>query len=429
MVKLLIIADDFTGALDTGVHFAARGAATRVVTDPAFDFGGADPAVQVLVLDGETRHLPPAEAAAVVRQAVSRALAAGIPYIYKKTDSALRGNVGAELAAVLEAAGIDQLPFIPAFPKAGRVTQGGIHRIDGVPVAESVFGRDPFEPVRHSRVADILAEQTSLPVVERTPGDPGGCRPGIQVFDAGTDSDLLQIGWQLGSDGVRICAGCAGFAHVLAGLLALGGPAPEVPCLQPPFFVVCGSVNPVTLRQLDTAQRDGFPRFRLLPEQKLLPEWLESGACTAAVQNWLEAARRAGRCILDSNDPPESPEASRMFAAERGLGLEQVRVRISAALGRLMKQLLDSGLKATLMCTGGDTLLALMQTVKVTALTPVCELATGVVLTEFVYQGKSYDIISKSGGFGGPDLLCRLAHLVVAGAGQKEDAACLRNMI
>ena len=42
MVKLLIIADDFTGALDTGVQFAARGAATRVVTDLAYDFAGAD---------------------------------------------------------------------------------------------------------------------------------------------------------------------------------------------------------------------------------------------------------------------------------------------------------------------------------------------------------------------------------------------------
>ena len=35
MGKLLLIADDFTGALDTGVQFAARGAATSVVTDPA----------------------------------------------------------------------------------------------------------------------------------------------------------------------------------------------------------------------------------------------------------------------------------------------------------------------------------------------------------------------------------------------------------
>lgn len=31
MLLLLIIADDFTGALDTGVQFAAYGAATRVM--------------------------------------------------------------------------------------------------------------------------------------------------------------------------------------------------------------------------------------------------------------------------------------------------------------------------------------------------------------------------------------------------------------
>lgn len=52
MVKLLIIADDFTGALDTGVQFAARGAATRVVTDLAYDFTLAD--AEVLVMVAET---------------------------------------------------------------------------------------------------------------------------------------------------------------------------------------------------------------------------------------------------------------------------------------------------------------------------------------------------------------------------------------
>ena len=107
----------------------------------------------------------------------------------------------------------------------------------------------------------------------------------------------------------------------------------------------------------------------------------------------------------------------------------QVRVRISTTLGHLMKRLLDGGLEATLMCTGGDTLLALMRTVNVAELTPVCELATGVVLTKFVYQGKPYDIISKSGGFGEADLLCRLADLTGTGADQKEDTICLRNTI
>jgi len=37
-VKLFIIADDFTGALDTGVKFAAAGISTKVVTDFSLDF-------------------------------------------------------------------------------------------------------------------------------------------------------------------------------------------------------------------------------------------------------------------------------------------------------------------------------------------------------------------------------------------------------
>ena len=428
MVKLLIIADDFTGALDTGVQFSAHGAVTSVITDPAFDFTKVDSSIQVLVMDAETRHLEPEQAYSVVRKAVEHALAAGVCCIYKKTDSALRGNIGAELTAVLDAAGTDRLPFIPAFPKMNRITQNGVHLIDGVPVAESVFGRDPFEPVRHSRISDILHQQSSLPVIQRHPGDPDNDSPGIQVFDAASDDDLLRIGWRLGVSGVRLCAGCAGFAAVLANLLALSGPPPQVPALEKILFIACGSVNPVTRRQLDYAEQAGFPRFRLLPEEKLLPEWLESRDCAVKVKYWYKTATQKGVCILDTNDPPGGPDA-KAVAAERGLDLQQVRIRISHTLGQLMRRLLDNGLEATLMCTGGDTLLALMRAVNVTELTPVCELDTGVVLTHFTYQRKNHYIISKSGGFGEAVLLCRLAKLTGAGTMQKEDISCLRNTI
>lgn len=86
--------------------------------------------------------------------------AAGIPYIYKKTDSALRGNIGCELNAVMDASGEACLIFAPAFPQMGRVTRRGIHYIDGVPVADSVFGKDPFEPVTESSVREIVRKQS-----------------------------------------------------------------------------------------------------------------------------------------------------------------------------------------------------------------------------------------------------------------------------
>ena len=416
MVRLLMIADDFTGALDTGVQFAARGAATCVVTDPAYDFSRAGKDVQVLVLDAETRHLSPEAAYGVVHRAVRDALKAGFSYIYKKTDSALRGNIGSELAAVMDAAGADRLPFIPAFPKMNRVTRGGVHYIDGTPVADSVFGKDPFEPVRRSHVGEIIAEQSGVPVtvhgVEEEASAQGA--PGIQVYDAATDDDLQRIGRQLGREGLRLCAGCAGFGTVLAELLALEGTTPRLPKLKPALFVACGSVNPVTLRQLSTAEAAGFPHVHLTPVQKLEPHWQSTAECADAVRSWLKLAEDHRRLILDVNDPEGATDTD-VYAKDHGLTVEDLRVRISTELGRLIKCLLDGGLDATMLCTGGDTLLALMRAVDVAELTPVCELATGTVLTNFVYQGKTYHIMSKSGGFGEPDLLCNLARLVGAG--------------
>ena len=50
MLLLLILADDFTGALDTGVQFAACGIPTRVVVGEQVDFAANDAAVLVWTL-------------------------------------------------------------------------------------------------------------------------------------------------------------------------------------------------------------------------------------------------------------------------------------------------------------------------------------------------------------------------------------------
>ena len=100
MLRLLMIADDFTGALDTGVQLAAHGIPTQVVVGQA-DLSACSSTV--LVVDTETRHLPAAKAAKAVEELTRSAVENGVGCIYKKTDSALRGNIGAELAALLKA--------------------------------------------------------------------------------------------------------------------------------------------------------------------------------------------------------------------------------------------------------------------------------------------------------------------------------------
>ena len=411
MILLFIIADDFTGALDTGVQFAARGVPTQVTVDPEVDFAAHDTAV--LVVDTETRHLPASEAYEKILHLSRRALSYGIQTIYKKTDSALRGNIGAELSALLDASGRKNLPFLPAFPQAGRITRQGIHYVDGVPVTESPFGLDPFEPVRHSAVTELIAEQCSIPAKSFPALAPGNAlpdEPGILVFDAGSTDDLLSTGQRLSQAGMlSVSAGCAGFGAVLPELLGIA-PAKDrqIPRLDPRLLVVCGSVNPITLAQLDWAERHGFARIRLTPRQKLEQDYWSGSQGQAELLQRKRPLAQNPRCIIETNDPGgNQPTAD--YAAKLGIDRETLRVRIAGSLGYLTGELFTSPSLGTLLLTGGDTLLQCMNCVGVTELEPLCELEQGVVLARFACNGCTRHVITKSGGFGREDLLTELA--------------------
>lgn len=411
MILLLIIADDFTGALDTGVQFAAHGIRTRVVVDPDVDFSALE--TRVLVVDTETRHLPAAKAYDTVAKLTGRAQQAGVGYIYKKTDSALRGNIGAELAAVLEASGCRQLPFLPAFPQMGRITRGGVHYVDGVPVTESAFGSDPFEPVTHAVITDLIAEQCNLPARSfpaLTETDSVPLSDGILIFDAADAGDLYRTGCQLfNQGGLHIMAGCAGFGAVLPGLFGIAAetsrPLPE---LDPRLLVVCGSVNPITLAQLDKAAGAGFTRLRLTPRQKLEPGYWQSDEGRAELDCIEKMLAANPHCIIETNDHG-SNQPTADYAARLGIGRETLRVRIAGSLGHLVGAIFTSPSLGTLMLTGGDTLLQCMDCIGVRELEPICELEQGVVLARFTYNGCTRHIITKSGGFGQENLLTDLA--------------------
>lgn len=407
---LLIIADDFTGALDTGVQFAAHGIKTRVVVgaDAALTHQNAD----VLVVDTETRHLPAAQAYAAVEGLVQRAKYAGFAYLYKKTDSALRGNVGAELAALLSASGSRQLAFLPAFPQMNRVTKNGVQYIDGVPVTESPFGVDPFEPVRHAAVTDLLAEQTDLPAASFPALAADGSVPaedGILVFDAATVDELRSTGRALlNNGGLRVLAGCAGFGAVLPELLGLGGADVTCPALDPRLLVICGSVNAITLAQLDKAEQAGFTRLRLTPHQKLMPDYWRSADGRMTLDHIEETLAAHPYNIIETNDEGGN-EPTATAADALGLTREEMRVRIASGVGQLVGALFASPAVGTLLLTGGDTLLQCMNSVGVHELEPICEMEHGVVLARFGCGGTTRYVITKSGGFGQADLLTALA--------------------
>lgn len=414
MIQLLMIADDFTGALDAGVQFASHGAKTTVITDTVSQWSQDVQNVDILVVDAETRHMPAQQAYDTVHRIVIQGVQAGIPHIYKKTDSALRGNIGAELSALLHASGEKQLPFLPAFPQIGRCTKQGVHYIQDLPVAQSVFGKDPFEPVKESRVDKLIAGQTQDPVTVLPPLDYGDALPeqeGILVFDSLSERDLSITAHRL-MEGKKlaIMAGCAGFAAMLPQLLGTNTlhHEPVLPKLDSRLLVLCGSVNPITQTQLDHAQASGFLRLRMEPRQKLEPDYWDSDQGRQQLAQWLPLLQQGKHTIIDSNDPG-SNQPTADYAKAQGLTLEDVRLRISGSLGQILKAISQENLPGTLLVTGGDTLMQCMNCMGIHEIEPLCEVEAGVVLSRFQYQGVSRYVISKSGGFGKADLLISLS--------------------
>jgi uncharacterized protein YgbK (DUF1537 family) len=130
--RILVLADDLTGALEAGAKFAGQGIRTLVSTELSLRPKGCDESIGVLVIDAETRHLPAAEAGQRVWELAHAAGEQGFRYLYKKTDSTLRGNIASELGALAEAFPGSALLYAPAYPRMGRTVKRGMLYVHGV---------------------------------------------------------------------------------------------------------------------------------------------------------------------------------------------------------------------------------------------------------------------------------------------------------
>ena len=430
MVKLLILADDFTGALDTGVQFSGKGIRTQVVVSSHWVEPDSD--CDVMVIDMETRHVPKEKAYEIVNDVCQRAVKYGIRCFYKKTDSALRGNVGSELQAAADAVFGKNIVFVPAFPAMRRITVDGVHYIDGIPVKESVFGQDPFEPVMYDRVDELLratgyrggvigvskaerklqtAEDWKTQASEeRRQKAAEAAKQQLFLYDAETDADLDEIAEAVSKKSdIPILAGCAGFAAKLPELLKLPVKKSGDVKLKENLVFLCGSVNPITKSQIVYGEKMGIPRIHLKPEEKLEISYWDQPEGLGKIRQLAKDGMQ--HIIIDSNDE-EGHNDTMEYAAKKGYSIEDVRVRISETLGYLLKKLIDAGMEGTYLITGGDTLIGFMKAIGVSELEPVNEIRPGCVLTSLNYQDKKHYVITKSGGFGQERLIEQLTRIL-----------------
>ncbi len=279
MPQLAIVADDLTGAADTGACFAAVGLATLIRLQ------GISPSnADVVIVSTESRDLDGTAAARAVRSAIIDIVGGQGDeeprWIYKKIDSALRGHPREELLAAMDAFGATRALVAPAFPAEGRTTVGGRQHIDGAPLESSrfgdagvvsdlvaLFGTDHGPPVRLLDLPTLRGQPDAL---RRLLDD--GSR-GIVVADAETDDDLMTLASAVNSGRLCLFCGSAGFARQLARSLPLTRNAhPHLKAVRRsgPILIVAGSQHEATARQIQVLRESGVAVVR--PGQGLIDD-------------------------------------------------------------------------------------------------------------------------------------------------------------
>ncbi|SFG85772.1 Uncharacterized conserved protein YgbK, DUF1537 family [Halopelagius inordinatus] len=344
----LVVADDLTGATDTGHEFAARGLRTLVST---FDASTTDAGSQtdVRVVDTDSRYADPTDAAVRVERVISDGDAG---FVYKKVDSTLRGNLVAEVDAAVNATGADVALVAPASPRNGRTTVEGYHLVDGVPVSETDAGNDPDKPVETSHLPTRFAP-SSFPVVRlpvnRVAAGAAAVAADLEataaegrtvvVADASNERHLDAVA----SGGARadcsvVYVGSAGLArYVETPPPAADGP-PSVPGRERSVLCVVGSTNPATVEQI-----------RALPDASVVSLDVETAVESPATASDDAAAdcearlKRSGLAALVSAPDPDAP--NRAAEAGRRLGLDgaEVRARVGEALAGTVERLWRGG--------------------------------------------------------------------------------------
>lgn len=431
MTKIAIIADDLTGASDSGVQFARKGLKTTVVFDVIqlpVSAKGAD----AVAIETDSRAIAPSEARERAREAAQGARLAGIPYIYKKVDSTLRGNLGPEIDGIMDEIPFDLAVIAPAFPKLGRTTVAGQHLLKGVPIEQTEIGRDPKCPVHDSRLERLLATQScrktglvalavlhqgTEAVLEQVAAlKAQGAE--LVVFDAQEDADLQRIAEAMAASSYNLLwVGSAGLADYLPAALGLTGGA-NGPVLAPgtkPVMLVAGSVSPVTRAQAAAVQgAPGVVSAELDPLQILT----DGEDCAREIDRCaalLEGALAAGHDVaLTSGAAPEQVASAQRLGESLGLDGTAVSNRIALVLGQLAARIIGGAELQGLILTGGDTAKAVCRRLGIAGLEVCTELEPGVPLSRFV-GSRPVPVVTKAGAFGTEETLLRALHTLKGG--------------
>jgi len=328
--------------------------------------------------------------------------------IYKKIDSTIRGNLVEEIEAILDLNCVDIVLFAPALPKSERITIGGYHLVNQLPIVRSRYAKDAdgnlissYLPAIFSNKSKYKVGRIPLEVVEEGPKSimdsivaqyKSGTR--ILISDTCTDEDLYNIKEAILNVNLSVLpVGSAGLFRQFFPKSELNNTYPSL--------IVCGSLNKIARRQVERLISEGKTEYIELNLSQMFTEDREKELGKNIKTAQISLAKGYDTILA-------TPEKEYKIFSEKSNARIDFKMRINEFLAVIATEIIKTCKLSGLVLTGGSTALKVIQNLKAKGveikkdldfLTPIGAL-----------KGGSFDgllIITKAGGFGKEDVLIK----------------------
>ncbi len=405
--KLLVIADDLTGANDTGVQFIRKKLKCTVITKPE-NMAGTIKESDVVIVDTESRSDSREDAYRKAFKTGKISISHNFKYVYKKIDSTMRGNLGAEISGLMDSMEFREAVLAPALPVYGRTTRNGYVYVNGSLLEETETARDPKTPVFNSYIPDIISQQcdkkTAVISIEdvrkgkvflmnriREEQKNGAA---VVIADAIDEKDLDTLASAVVSlDKKILFVGSTGFARHLSEHF-------KIREKKKPNIVIAGSVSQTTMSQLNhTIANTDISVIDTVTEKILSKRRNQEKARILKIVK--EDTGKGKNIIIRSAATREVVDQS--FETGRNYNLDSFKVSESIAsfLGEIARDIIQGVEINGVLITGGDIAIK----------TSRCLLASGIIINGEILPGipygqftdehlKNIKIATKAGGFG-----------------------------
>ena len=377
MKKMLLIADDFTGANDSGIKIVQRGydASISLNCNEKFDSN-------INIIDTETRNLNKNKAYDIVDKTISNLEnLSDYLVIYKKVDSTLRGNIRSEYEAIYKYLNPQFVIFAPAHPNLGRTTKDGIQYVNGKRILDTEFSQDPEKPVTNDNIKNILADKMHHHYIDEIRKDLN-IKPGINTFDCEIYDDLLKIAQKsLEIDQRVLFIGSAGLCDALFDELIIKKPA----------VGIVGSVSSQNKESIEYCKKMGVPVIKIT-----LMDYVNN-----SYKNKIDQVI----CLLKENrDVIIVTSKDRRDYIETLEYLRENNLKTDLILSKLLKSISISIINEVdisgVFTSGGTTSIEFLKSIGATGTNLIDEIENGVIMNKIKGVSNDLYLVTKAGAFG-----------------------------